>query len=79
MKFISGVFEFGLRTKSKIQKINYIVDVNENEIIVYGLCPVWGDREEPEMMVQMAEFLCRAHYGFKNGCFEYLQHLLGFW
>lgn len=76
MKFISGVFEFGLRTKSKIQKINYIVDVNE--IIVYGLCPVWGDREYPEMMAQMAEFLCRANYGLKNGCFEYSQHLLGF-
>lgn len=30
----TGVFEFGLRVKSKIQKINYIVDVHEDAVIV---------------------------------------------
>ena len=28
------------------------------------------DREDSEMMAQMAEFICRANYGLKNGCFE---------
>lgn len=67
----SGVFEFGLRTKSKIQKINYLVDVDDDEIIVYGFCPIGADRADPEMMAQMAEFLCRANYGLRNGCFEF--------
>lgn len=66
----TGVFEFGFRVKSKIQKINYIVDVHEDEIVVYGMCPIGTDHTDSNMMVQMAEFLCRANYGLKNGCFE---------
>lgn len=66
----TGVFDFGLRVKSKIQKINYIVDVHEDEIIVYGMCPIGADHTDSNMMAQMAEFLCRANYGLKNGCFE---------
>lgn len=66
----TGVFEFGLRIKSKIQKINYIVDVHEDEIVVYGMCPIGVDHNGSNMLAQMAEFLCRANYGLKNGCFE---------
>lgn len=66
----TGVFDFGLRVKSKIQKINYIVDVHEDEIVVYGMCPIGADHTDANMMAQMAEFLCRANYGLKNGCFE---------
>lgn len=66
----TGVFEFGLRVKSKIKKINYIVDVHKDEIVVYGMCPIGADHTDSNMMVQMAEFLCRANYGLKNGCFE---------
>lgn len=66
----TGVFDFGLRVKSKIQKINYIVDVHEDELIVYGMCPIGADHTDANMMAQMAEFLCRANYGLKNGCFE---------
>lgn len=66
----TGVFDFGLRVKSKIQKINYIVDVHENEIVAYGMCPIGADYTDSNMMAQMAEFFCRANYGLKNGCFE---------
>lgn len=66
----TGAFDFGLRVKSKIQKINYIVDVHEDELIVYGMCPIGADHTDANMMAQMAEFLCRANYGLKNGCFE---------
>lgn len=64
------VFDFGLRVKSKIQKINYIVDVHKDEIVVYGMCPFGADHTDSNMMAQMAEFLCRANYRLKNGCFE---------
>ena len=66
----TGIFDFGLRVKSKIQKINYIVDVHEDEIVVYGMCPIGVDHTDADFMAQMAEFLCRANYGLKNGCFE---------
>ena len=65
----TGIFDF-VRVKSKIQKINYIVDVHEDEMIIYGMCPIGADHTNANMMVQMAEFLCRANYGLKNGCFE---------
>ena len=67
----TGIFRFGLKIKSKIQNINYVIDVHEDEFITYGICPIGADDEDPEMMAQMAEFICRANYGLKNGCFEF--------
>ena len=66
----TGVFDFSLRSKSKIKKINFAIDVQDDEIIVYGISPVGADFDNPEMMARMAEFICRANYGLKNGCFE---------
>lgn len=66
----TGIFDFGLRIKSKIQKINYVVDVHEDEIVVYGMCPIGADHTDANAMAQLAEFLCRANYGLKNGSFE---------
>ena len=66
----TGIFRFGLKIRSKIQKISYVIDVLDNEFVTYGICPLGADYEDSEMMVQMAEFICRANYGLKNGCFE---------
>ena len=66
----TGIFRFGLRIRSKIQNISYVIDVHDDEFVVYGMCPIGADREDPEMMAQMAEFICRANYGMTNGCFE---------
>lgn len=66
----TGIFRFGLRIGSKIQNISYVIDVYDDEFVVYGMCPIGADRKDPEMMAQMAEFICRANFGMKNGCFE---------
>lgn len=66
----TGIFRFGLRIRSKIQNISYVIDVHDDEFVTYGMCPIGADREDSEMMAQMAEFICRANYGLKNGCFE---------
>lgn len=66
----TGLFRFGLSLSSKIKKINYIVDVKEDEYIVYAIAPIGADEEDKKMMVTMAEFVCRANYGLKNGNFE---------
>lgn len=66
----TGLFHFGLRIRSKIQKLNYVIDVHEDEIVTYGISPVAVDSDDPEMMRRMAEFICRVNYGLKNGCFE---------
>lgn len=66
----TGTFKFDLRIKSKLQKISYVVGVREAEILAYGVCPIIADSDSAEMMSRMAEFICRANYGLKNGCFE---------
>lgn len=65
-----GIFRFGIGLKGKLKKIDYLVDVNENEYLVYALAPLGADERSPLMMSKMAEFVCRANYGLKNGCFE---------
>lgn len=32
-----GIFDFGLRVRSKIQKIKYLIDVKEDEMVVYTI------------------------------------------
>ncbi len=65
-----GVFKFGLSLKSKLKKINYLIHVKEDEYIVYAISPIGADEDDEKMMSAMAEFVCRANYGLKNGNFE---------
>jgi hypothetical protein len=48
-----------------------VIDVQENEIVVLGICPIAADCRDTDMMARMAEYICRANYGIKNGCFEF--------
>ena len=63
-------FNFGLTLKSKIKHIKYIVEVKEGEFLVYAISPIGADEDDEKMMTTMAEFVCRANYGLKNGNFE---------
>lgn len=65
-----GIFKFGLRLKGKLKKINYIVDIKDDEYLVYAISSLGADEEDSEMMANMAEFICRANYGLKMGNFE---------
>lgn len=65
-----GVFKFGLSLKSKLKKVNYLIHVKEDEYIVYAISPIGADEDDKKMMAAMAEFVCRANYGLKNGNFE---------
>lgn len=65
-----GLFRFNLNVDSKLRKLNYIIDVKDDEYLVYGVLPVGGDTDDPEMMANLANFVCSANYGLKNGSFE---------
>lgn len=65
-----GIFRFGLGLKGKLKKLHYIVDIKEDEYLVYTISPLGADEEDAKMMVNMAEFICRANYGLKMGNFE---------
>lgn len=65
-----GLFKFGLSLRGKIKKINYIIDVKDDEYVVYAFSPLGADEDDKEMMSSLAEFVCRANYGLVNGNFE---------
>jgi hypothetical protein len=65
-----GIFKFGLNLKGKLKKISYIVDIKEDEYLVYAVSPLGADEDDAKMMANMSEFICRANYGLKMGNFE---------
>ena len=66
----SGVFKFGLCIDSKIKKIDYQIRVHNDDYTVYAFSPVGADTDDRDMMLKMAEFVCRANYGLRRGNFE---------
>lgn len=65
-----GLFKFGLNLKGRIKKVSYIIDVKDDEYVVYAISPLGADEDDEKMMATVAEFICRANYGLKNGNFE---------
>ena len=66
-----GLFKFGLSLNSRIKNVNYIIKVKNDEYMVYVICPLGVDEDDEKMKAEMAEFVCRANYGLKNGNFEF--------
>lgn len=65
-----GIFRFTLGVKGKLKKLNYLIAAESDSYIVYATCPIGADVDDSEMLARMAEFICRANYGLKNGAFE---------
>lgn len=65
-----GLVRFNLSIKGKIKSIRYVIDIKEDEFVSYAIAPIGADNEDPRQMRKMAEFICRANYGLKNGNFE---------
>lgn len=65
-----GIFQFGLGIHSRMKNIRYLIQLNEHDYNVYGVCPVSADNEDEDQMHQMMEFMCRANYGMRDGNFE---------
>jgi hypothetical protein len=61
-----GIFTFNLTVKTKMKKISYRVLINDNGYSVYAASPLGAD----DCLHEMAEFICRANYGLRNGNFE---------
>lgn len=66
-----GIFRFGLSLKGRMKKVDYVIDVKNNNYLVYAISPIGVDSEDSDMMAKMAEFICRVNYGVTNGNFEF--------
>ena len=67
----TGIFQFVLRLKGALKRVNYVIDVQEDAYIVYAISPLGADEKNPKMMANMAEFICHANYSMKMGNFEF--------
>ena len=65
-----GLFRFDVRLSGKVKSLSYVIDVKEDEYLVYAFPPISPDPEDGQVMATMAEFVCRASYGLINGNFE---------
>lgn len=65
-----GIFKFGLSINSRIKHLTYLIRVRDDNYTVYSFPPVGVDKGDHEMMVKMAEFVCRVNYGLRSGNFE---------
>ena len=66
----NGLFRFGVNLPGKMKNVHYAVGINEQDYNVYAISPLSADQDDPEQMRQMAEFICRANYGLRDGNFE---------
>ena len=65
-----GLFKFGISHRGVLKKIEYAVDVKDDEYLVYAICPLGVRENDAELMSIMAEFICRANYCLMMGNFE---------
>ena len=65
-----GSFSFNMQLACQLST-NIIIRVGEAGFTTMAICPVRPDTKDTELMAKMAEFVCRANYGVKNGGFEF--------
>lgn len=65
-----GTFSFNMQLACQLST-NIIIRVGEESFTTVAVCPVRPDTSDAELMARMAEFVCRANFGLKNGYFEF--------
>lgn len=65
-----GSFGFVMHLPGQLSFIHYIIKVHEDDYTVVAICPVCPAASDSSALAAMAEFVCRANYGLKNGNFE---------
>ena len=66
----NGCFMFNISIDGKLQHLRYVVYVKDDGYTVYAVSPINADKDDPSVMSRMADFICRANYGLRNGNFE---------
>ena len=66
-----GQIDLGLSLKGRIRKIRMVISIHESDYNVIAISPLSADKDQPEEMQKMMEFICRANYGLRDGNFEF--------
>ena len=62
-----NIFTFGLLTETKMKKVDMIIKIRENSIVIYGMPRISADSET---MAVVSEYITRANFGLTIGNFE---------
>ena len=65
-----GVFRFDVGLSGPIKNVQCAALVSWDHYMVFAMLPVRPDCKDPQQMHRVNEYLTRANYGMKNGCFE---------
>ena len=65
-----GVFRFGMSLPGKLRNISCFVVVNDSSFLSYAFSPLAADVNDVVCMAEVADYVCLANYGLKNGNFE---------
>lgn len=66
----NGIFNTSIQLGCKIKTVRYIIDIRQNDYIVYVYSPIGPNSNDKEAMLRAAEFLTRANYSLVLGNFE---------
>ena len=62
-----GIFRFGLNIACKMKSIHMLIGISEEGFMASAISPISPDEG---MRDKAAEFIARANYGLRYGCFE---------
>lgn len=65
-----GKFEFGVRLECRIRDLKFRVKVKSHAYSVYLFSPIGPDEDDREIMLRMADFICRCNFGLSYGHFD---------
>lgn len=65
-----GTFNFHAMLRGSIKFILYEIIVNEKDYTVYVISPVSAENDDSVQKQRLAEFVCRANWGLRDGDFE---------
>ncbi len=66
----NGIFHFGVGGIKHLRNLSFRILVGDDFYTIYSLCPIAADIEDSFRRNEMTEFICRANYGLRMGCFE---------
>lgn len=65
-----GIYRMGLELDGDLDHVDFYLRVYDDSFTVNAVSPI-KVKKDPVKRKEMAEFICRANYGLKCGCFQY--------
>ena len=65
-----GIFRLSMSLKGRIGTITMVIEVRNNDFMVFARCPLEGDVTRPGELRELSTFFCGVNYKLLSGKFE---------